>query len=120
MMSKSFSGKTQIEEVVLSVRFALSLQKPGHWMIHSASGLVSPDHPCWDDYVETRWPLIRIPRVDGPVDAFDEVLDLRQHLVIPHGLGRLVDVHIMARRKCVTAPDSASTVVVASAVQSPA
>jgi hypothetical protein len=25
--------------------------------------------------------------------AFDEVLDLRQHLLIPHGLGRLVDVH---------------------------
>jgi hypothetical protein len=27
------------------------------------------------------------------VEAFDEVLDLRLHLLIPHGLGRLVDVH---------------------------
>jgi hypothetical protein len=27
------------------------------------------------------------------VEAFDEVLDLLQHLLIPHGLGRLVDVH---------------------------
>jgi hypothetical protein len=27
------------------------------------------------------------------IEAFDEVLDLRQHLLIPHGLGRLVDVH---------------------------
>jgi hypothetical protein len=31
--------------------------------------------------------------VGGLVEAFDEVLDLRQHLLIPHGLGRLVDVH---------------------------
>jgi hypothetical protein len=29
----------------------------------------------------------------GLIEAFDEVLDLRQHLLIPHGLGRLVDVH---------------------------
>jgi hypothetical protein len=27
------------------------------------------------------------------IEAFDEVLDLGQHLLIPHGLGRLVDVH---------------------------
>jgi hypothetical protein len=31
--------------------------------------------------------------VGGLVKAFDEVLDLSQHLLIPHGLGRLVDVH---------------------------
>jgi hypothetical protein len=31
--------------------------------------------------------------VGGLVEAFDEVLDLRQHLLIPHCLGRLVDVH---------------------------
>ena len=29
--------------------------------------------------------------VGGLVEAFDEVLDLRQHLLIPHGLGRLVE-----------------------------
>jgi len=29
----------------------------------------------------------------GLVEAFDEVLELRQHLLIAHGLGRLVDVH---------------------------
>jgi hypothetical protein len=35
---------------------------PGpHWS-HSASGLLSPDHPCWEDQVATRWPLIRMPR----------------------------------------------------------
>jgi len=44
---------------------------------HSASGLLSPDHPCWD------------AAVGGLIEAFDEVLDLR----VPHGLGRLVDVH---------------------------
>jgi hypothetical protein len=33
------------------------------------------------------------------IEAFDEVLDLRQHPLLPHGLGRLVDVHIMARWK---------------------
>jgi hypothetical protein len=27
------------------------------------------------------------------VEAFDEMLDLRQHLLVSHGLGRLVDVH---------------------------
>jgi hypothetical protein len=27
------------------------------------------------------------------VEAFEEVFDLRQHLLIPHGLGRPVDVH---------------------------
>jgi hypothetical protein len=27
------------------------------------------------------------------VEAFEEVLDLRQHLLIPHCLSRLVDVH---------------------------
>jgi hypothetical protein len=27
------------------------------------------------------------------MEAFEEVLDLRQHLLISHGLGRLVDVH---------------------------
>jgi hypothetical protein len=31
--------------------------------------------------------------VSGLIEAFDEVLDLRQHLLIPHGLGRLVHVH---------------------------
>jgi hypothetical protein len=43
-----------------------------------ASGLSSPDHPCWLDHVATRTPL---------VEAFEEVLDLRQHHLIPHGLG---------------------------------
>jgi hypothetical protein len=32
---------------------------------HSASGLLSPDHPCWDDQVAPRWPLIRMPRWVG-------------------------------------------------------
>jgi hypothetical protein len=27
------------------------------------------------------------------IEAFDEVLDLRQHLLVSHGLGCLVDVH---------------------------
>jgi Xaa-Pro aminopeptidase len=27
------------------------------------------------------------------IEAFEEVLDLRHHLLIPHGLGRPVDVH---------------------------
>jgi hypothetical protein len=27
------------------------------------------------------------------IEAFDEVLDLRQHLFVSHGLGGLVDVH---------------------------
>jgi hypothetical protein len=31
--------------------------------------------------------------VGGLIEAFDEVLNLRQHLLIPRGLGRLVDVH---------------------------
>ncbi|MGA7260274.1 MAG: hypothetical protein WCA23_01225 [Stellaceae bacterium] len=31
--------------------------------------------------------------VGGLIEAFDEVLDLRLHLLIPHGLGRLVNVH---------------------------
>jgi hypothetical protein len=30
--------------------------------------------------------------VGGLVEAFDEVLDLRPHLFIPHGIGRLVHV----------------------------
>jgi hypothetical protein len=30
--------------------------------------------------------------VGGLIEAFDEVLDLGIHLLIPHGLGRLVDV----------------------------
>jgi hypothetical protein len=33
----------------------------GYWS-HSASGLLSPDHPCWDDHVATRCPLISMPR----------------------------------------------------------
>jgi hypothetical protein len=41
---------------------------PCHWS-RSALGLLSPDHPCWDDQVAMRWPLIRIPRY-GLVDAF--------------------------------------------------
>jgi hypothetical protein len=31
--------------------------------------------------------------VGGLVEAFNEVLDLGQHPLLPHGLGRLVDVH---------------------------
>jgi hypothetical protein len=31
--------------------------------------------------------------VGGLIEAFDEVLDLGIHLLIPHGLGRLVNVH---------------------------
>jgi hypothetical protein len=31
--------------------------------------------------------------VGGLVEAFEEVLDLSSHLLISHGLGRLVDVH---------------------------
>jgi hypothetical protein len=27
------------------------------------------------------------------MEAFEEVLDLGLHLVVPHGLGRLVDIH---------------------------
>jgi hypothetical protein len=31
--------------------------------------------------------------VGGLIEAFDEVLDLLLHLLVTHGLGRLVDVH---------------------------
>ncbi|HWX42458.1 MAG TPA: hypothetical protein VN345_15005, partial [Blastocatellia bacterium] len=37
---------------------------------------LSPDHPSRDDQVETRTPLIRMPRYVGWFEAFEEVLDL--------------------------------------------
>ena len=40
-----------------------------------------------------RGPIDPHATVGGLVEAFEEVLDLRLHLLIPHGLGRLVDVH---------------------------
>ena len=38
-------------------------------------------------------PIDPLAAEGGLVEAFDEVLDLGQHLLIPHGLGRPVDVH---------------------------
>jgi len=60
---------------------------------HSASGRLSPDHPFLDDQVANPDPIDPHAAVGGLVEAFAEVLDLRQHLLIPHGLGRPVDVH---------------------------
>jgi hypothetical protein len=46
---------------------------PAYWS-HSASGLLSPDHPCRDDQVATRTPFDPHAAVGGPVEAFEEVL----------------------------------------------
>jgi hypothetical protein len=53
----------------------------------------SPLQPCWLDQVCTRTQFDPPAAVGRLIEAFDEVLDLRQRLLIPHGLGRLVDVH---------------------------
>jgi len=49
---------------------------------HSASGLLSPLQPCSLDHVATRTPLTR-----RLIEASEEVLDPRQHLLVSHGLG---------------------------------
>jgi hypothetical protein len=53
-------------------------------------GPAIPDHPCWDG---GPLPVYPHAAVGGLVEAFEEVLDLRRHLLLPHGFGRLVDVH---------------------------
>jgi len=43
--------------------------------------------------------------VGGLVEAFEEVLDFRQHLLISHGLGRLVDRRDISqswKRRCMS------------------
>ena len=59
---------------------------------HSASGRLSPDHPSLEDRSDPN-PIDPRATPRGLIEAFEEVLDLRQHLLIPHCLGRLVDVH---------------------------
>src|SRR6516165_4613256 len=41
------------------------------------------------------------------VEAFEEVLDLRHHLLVSHGLGAWSTSIIIARWKCATAPATA-------------
>jgi hypothetical protein len=50
--------------------------------------LYSPLMPRWLLQVCTRTPLTGMPRVGGLIEAFEEVLDLGIHLLIPHGLGQ--------------------------------
>jgi hypothetical protein len=40
-------------------------------MITAASGLLSPDHPCSDDHVAIRWPLIRMTLLGSAYDHID-------------------------------------------------
>jgi hypothetical protein len=53
----------------------------------------SPDHPSRDDQVVDPLAEGAHASIGRLVEAFDEVLDLSQHLLIPHGIGRLVDAH---------------------------
>jgi hypothetical protein len=49
--------------------------------------------PLWLLQVANLYPIDPYASVGGLIEAFEEVLDLGCHLLIPHGLGRFAHVH---------------------------